>query len=392
VLLMSMPLIWVAFPDRMVDSVHLYKAMSQIKIRKYIGQGKEMFSEYGDNQLQSFGTEVINGLASNPSAKLQFQGLIESAIAKYSCFQTAMINERVQIERQGPIPGAPPCDAETARGDLRLKIQNTVYAKTCQGLLAHARKILNQCLKGQNPENSNDPFAEITCVKKATLLSQQAILEANLYADESYFGEGPLKDVVGLQQARIAALAGTLAGYDYLGSFNENVGDALKDLIHYGGGHGGGADKMLIQISKYCVRLFSAITDMGKVIDFGGPGRSIATPFQLSQAETNIKAVLPQLKKLRDAGSNVLAQVDTTSVGDLQTATADFNTAESFRSRLLDLFVRVNIWARKGKLDNCIPIGDGNIRQTGPINPALDILGKNGAWTEVVPRRGKKQM
>ncbi|MFK0294721.1 hypothetical protein ACIQU6_30205 [Streptomyces sp. NPDC090442] len=82
---------------------------------------------------------------------------------------------------------------------------------------------------------------------------------AQVYAMEAYHAAGPVFDIVHRLQAK-RITADDLVGSDYGQSFNEQFGDALKDLHHYGEDLG----KALYQSSKYVNRMAGAADELLK--------------------------------------------------------------------------------------------------------------------------------
>ncbi|MGW6413197.1 hypothetical protein ACWF95_39715 [Streptomyces vinaceus] len=80
---------------------------------------------------------------------------------------------------------------------------------------------------------------------------------AQVYAMEAYHAAGPVFDIVHRLQAK-KITADDLAPSDYGQSFNEQFGDALKDLRHYGDDPG----KALYQSSKYVSRMTAAASEL----------------------------------------------------------------------------------------------------------------------------------
>ncbi|MGW1194828.1 hypothetical protein ACWD4B_03045 [Streptomyces sp. NPDC002536] len=80
---------------------------------------------------------------------------------------------------------------------------------------------------------------------------------AQVYAMEAYHAAGPVFDIVHRLQAK-RITADDLVGSDYGQSFNEQFGDALKDLRHYGDDLG----KALYQSSKYVNRMTGAADEL----------------------------------------------------------------------------------------------------------------------------------
>lgn len=106
----------------------------------------------------------------------------------------------------------------------------------------------------------------------ATLKAQvkQILGEACFFAAEAYHSEGAVKHIVaGVQGANNPkqkdAIMQSLAPEHFLQSFNEQLGDFLKDFHHYGGEHpdeNHPPGKLFYRASKYLHRLFLAVEEL----------------------------------------------------------------------------------------------------------------------------------
>ncbi|MEU5852488.1 DUF3626 domain-containing protein, partial [Saccharopolyspora shandongensis] len=119
------------------------------------------------------------------------------------------------------------------------------------------------------------------------------------HAEEPYFSEGAILDVVGNQQAGGSR---ELTANQYLQSMNENFGDFLKDMKHYAGDAG----RAFYRSSKYLGRLVSAAerTLRKSWDDLGGGPYEVSQDPRLSQDTKNL---LSRLGKLVDADTGLLA-------------------------------------------------------------------------------------
>ena len=105
--------------------------------------------------------------------------------------------------------------------------------------------------------------------------------EACFFAAEAYHSEGAVKHVVaGLQGGdnKQAALD-KLAPEHILQSYNEQLGDFLKDAVHYSTEPAG---KMFYRSSKYLFRLFDAVNEIKKRKEFKGIVLAVGDPADLA--------------------------------------------------------------------------------------------------------------
>ncbi|MEB3828431.1 hypothetical protein [Phormidium sp. CCY1219] len=99
---------------------------------------------------------------------------------------------------------------------------------------------------------------------------KQILGEACFFAAEAYHSEGAVKHIVaGVQGAKNPeqkdAIMQSLAPEHFLQSFNEQLGDFLKDFHHYGGEHpdeNHPPGKLFYRASKYLHRLFLAVEEL----------------------------------------------------------------------------------------------------------------------------------
>jgi hypothetical protein len=107
-----------------------------------------------------------------------------------------------------------------------------------------------------------EQFSEQVKVLKAQV--KQILGEACFFAAEAYHSEGAVKHIVaGIQGSKNpeqkAAIMSSLKPEHFLQSFNEQLGDFLKDLNHYAGEPDG---KIFYRASKYLYRLFLAVAEL----------------------------------------------------------------------------------------------------------------------------------
>jgi hypothetical protein len=110
--------------------------------------------------------------------------------------------------------------------------------------------------------------------------------EALLYANEAYYSEGAVRDVVGNQQAKHGI---NIAAQQAMQSFNEQLGDALKDIAHYSSNFG----KCAYRSSKYVDRLVLAARQVSKKLS-GVP---------VPPVTKRLGPMAVKLKKIRKAGA-----------------------------------------------------------------------------------------
>lgn len=152
------------------------------------------------------------------------------------------------------------------------------------------------------------------------------------YAMEAYHSQGAVLDVVGKQ----AGSAVSVTGAHYLQSFNEQLGDLLKDLRHYTD-----AGEAFYRSAKYLQRMTAAAR---RVLETSGSG--------LADADL---ALLTQLEEIGSADGTLLAlrggkeEYDPTSAADRSDIAAGVygrtlavDDQEGLRRCVLELAARVN--------------------------------------------------
>ncbi|MFE6692070.1 hypothetical protein ACFVFQ_37095 [Streptomyces sp. NPDC057743] len=126
-----------------------------------------------------------------------------------------------------------------------MRARNVLYAIHMRGAQNLARSFLaHESGPGGEGWRSKSSIAELNA-------------RAQVYAMEAYHAAGPVFDIVHRLQAK-RITADDLVGSDYGQSFNEQFGDALKDLHHYGDDLG----KALYQSSKYVNRMTAAADEL----------------------------------------------------------------------------------------------------------------------------------
>jgi hypothetical protein len=153
-----------------------------------------------------------------------------------------------ELQKQGPAHGN--------AADLKLQAQNALYASELakvQALRDERTKRINDWRLAPDDELKKDFMDKIVSLTEQIKAAMAMSLN---FANEAYNSEGALLDVVGNQQGAIASaleIPGAqkkLTDQEKLSSFNEQYGDALKDLQH----HGAEPERCAIQVSKYVGR------------------------------------------------------------------------------------------------------------------------------------------
>ncbi|MDQ2686317.1 MAG: DUF4157 domain-containing protein, partial [Armatimonadota bacterium] len=149
-----------------------------------------------------------------------------------------------------------------ADADLSSKVSGELY-------LARMKQVrrLQLQIRDADAQALTQPGPTVPSAAKLNVLRAQVkklLGEAIFFAAEAYQSEGALKHVVaGLQGSdeEKAQALGSLSPGEILQSFNEQLGDFLKDIGHYTH-EGAPAGKIFYRSSKYLWRLFDAVNEM----------------------------------------------------------------------------------------------------------------------------------
>ncbi|MFG3001348.1 hypothetical protein [Streptomyces sp. NPDC048340] len=202
-----------------------------------------------------------------------------------------------------------------------MEARNVLYAVHMRGAQNLARSFVRR-----GPSAAGDPAPR----SKPNVADLNA--RAQIYAMEAYHSAGAVFDVVHRQQAG-KVTAEELSEPDYGQSFNEQVGDALKDLTHYGSDPG----KAFYQSSKYVYRMTLAAD---KILEYGG-GSLPPQAEELLAALRHLSSKTGVLQRIRNGADKEFASLTedqrsararTETLGLLGTDSLD-----EFRRRLLDL-------------------------------------------------------
>ena len=122
-------------------------------------------------------------------------------------------------------------------------------------------KLLSESDAQKYRDLGNDVKRRKWLTKKSEFLKEQSkrmLGEANFFAAEAYLSEGPLQHIVfGNQSGNLEAMA-KLKPEHFLESVNEQTGDFMKDMGHYGDSDG----KTFIQTAKYLSQMFEGIVKL----------------------------------------------------------------------------------------------------------------------------------
>jgi hypothetical protein len=270
-----------------------------VKVRKYMPSEDE-WSLYKSKLLNS----------APPNQQQELYGRLTQAETQYEQAQLKL-KARVALIYHGPLDA----QLEDVPDDVLLEAANLEYAEALKEV-QKARNERAAALSKLKEKPGDETLAKV--VEEKDIEIRQAMAKSLDFANEAYNSEGALLDVVGNQQGAFAKMGDgaaakqDLSPQELLSSFNEQFGDALKDLEHYGhpsnedaaaekqGGaaaHEAGEKKRfvkaMVQVSKYVLRMVSA----GEQI-CGSPGAK-APSADLRKEMQRLKTACESLKELR---------------------------------------------------------------------------------------------
>jgi hypothetical protein len=204
--------------------------------------------------------------------------------------------------------------------DVALEASNLEYA-TALAKVQEARKERTDALIAlkATPQNAANPALQQKVIA-ADVKIREAMASSLDFANEAYNSEGALIDVVGVQQGAFKGMDVDpkqiqLSPQEMLSSFNEQFGDALKDLHHYGhpskeeeaaekrdpDAKKKGEDKRfvkaMVQVSKYVMRMVDAAEQICGLSSKGDAKEPI--PAKLMTELADLKKTCGGLKDLR---------------------------------------------------------------------------------------------
>jgi hypothetical protein len=204
-------------------------------------------SHMDEKQWLEFSTKMLDKLPEGSEEHARAQEALHGANRLYSDHESRLEEEVDRLKKAHP-------DAEEKGLDLVLKASNNLYA----GELGEVAK-----LKARRERLLSDASTSSDDLDDINHRIRAAQGKALLFANEAYFSEGALRHVVGNMQAGMEM---ELTQQQAMSSFNENFGDALKDLHHY---REEGFGKAAYRSSKYVGRLLDAARELGAHVDLG---------------------------------------------------------------------------------------------------------------------------
>jgi hypothetical protein len=206
--------------------------------------------------------------------------------------------------------------------DLVLEKSNQLYIDRMRQV-----RVL-QCLI-QNPEEEN-----VDAMKAEV---KKLLGEACFFAAEAYHSEGAVKHVVaGLQGDNAQEALKKLTPENILQSYNEQLGDFLKDIVHYTQekAHPG---KVFYRSSKYLYRLFDAIKEIKKRPGFAD--------IQLTIGDENLFAAIIESGLLAIRKGNLkFASEEETNLASVDIVKQSFgvDTSAGLKQKVLQMSVEFN--------------------------------------------------
>ncbi|MBE9125559.1 MULTISPECIES: hypothetical protein [unclassified Coleofasciculus] len=235
-------------------------------------------------------SEVKQGLSSKRQSELKKQARKELGVEEQKVLKNIKDNNlRDEIEAQ--LLGEQELHLIShQQGDVVLEKSNQIYVQRMRQVRV-LQTLINQ------PEDASD--SEINSMKTEV---KKLLGEACFFASEAYHSEGAVKHVVaGLQGPNSAQALAQLTPEHILQSYNEQLGDFLKDIVHYTPQEqkpNGSAGITFYRSSKYLYRLFDAVLEIKKRPQFQDLYLDIeAKSGQLSNLASAVKSELLAIRK-----------------------------------------------------------------------------------------------
>ena len=225
-----------------------------------------------------------------------------------------------------------------ANPDIELLASNNLYVKKLRLVEEAEEDRVEKQEKIQNAEqNENQDPAKLTALKKE--LDKNAVevrkrqSTALMFANEAYFSAGAVRDVVGNNQAGYRL---ELEREELLQSFNENLGDTLKDLDKYSGN----LPEASIQSSKYVLRLSQSATNLSKAKD---------KTFALSEEANNLRKWSKMLIKIcKGSGEyGAMSGEQKNEAAKTRSESYGYDSTSALKSDVVAVGAFVNVEARK---------------------------------------------
>ncbi len=217
-----------------------------------------------------------------------------------------------------------------ANPDAELQASNRLYEAK---LLKAATKAKQRADFARTLVAGTESQTDLLKLDTLTAESKKLQGEALLYANEAYYSEGAVRDVVGNQQARHGI---DIAAQQAMQSFNEQLGDALKDIAHYGSNFG----KCAYRSSKYVDRLVLAARQVSKKLS-GVP---------VPPVTKRLGPMAVKLKKIRKAGSEPYKSMTDSQKDDAAAVIAtsyDMKTVAKLKENVIKTGTELNASARQ---------------------------------------------
>jgi hypothetical protein len=244
--------------------------------------------------------------------------------------------------------------------DLVLQKSNELY-------LARMRKVRQLQLTIRKLDDNQENSEKVKVLKAQV---KQILGEACFFAAEAYHSEGAVKHIVaGIQGAKNpeqkAAIMSSLKPEHFLQSFNEQLGDFLKDLNHY---HGEPDGKIFYRSSKYLYRLFLAVAEL-RQYQFTQNDFALTIEEQLETSDKIAKKINQELVEIRKGNK---AELDTDDKKNQAAEAAmqtilGVNTASDLKVKILQMAREFNTLVRTRATELSAPTPETSTAYFGNI-------------------------
>jgi hypothetical protein len=336
---------WDTYVDSVVNAIE-NKEQKQLTRHQY---------EEADSIYQIAANELLKEVMANPSEA-------NAGMIKKINTQTKLSSEDEAIINQQPTPlkamvrdellGIKKLQGIThANSDLVLEKSNQLYLER----MAKIREI-QELVRILEP----DPETNASEIQSLKTQVKQLLGEACFFAAEAYHSEGAVKHIVaGVQGAKNPeAKADIMKGLKpehYLQSFNEQLGDFLKDLSHYAGAANG---KIFYRASKYLYRLFLAVAELRAYKEEFSGLEALAIEQEQGSAQKIAVAINQKLVAIRKGEGDFEGKTEDYKIENAQAAMETIlgvNTAPALKDKILQMSQEFNSKVRSRVQDLSAP-------------------------------------
>jgi hypothetical protein len=230
---------------------------SLLHVRRYM-PSDAAWEEYKEGLLSAKGAEDA-GMRDKLT-------IVDARYRKYKAELDAKVNElmpqALRAEQDMELVGEAAKAHERAMGAVQMEAANRIYEQKLETVALLRKRLATLVEMKKGGDQDVDELIELTF-----LSLREALSESLMFANEAYTTDGAINHVVvGMQiggkkkkDLNLDTLDVELTQDEFLHSFNEQVGDCLKECLHHSNDLGGAAYKA----GKYIARMLIAAQNLG---------------------------------------------------------------------------------------------------------------------------------